>query len=157
MLNHSLVFWKSKLSWLISSRTCFQLESDLLVLEWGRWAAASCCRPKVGLWKRRLLRRSNFCFMAARLLHSWTNLSTCRGERGHNTSLHIQFQDESEGAGAFIFNTNWWFGYWRLFKSKTFFSFSILKIHLSWKQTIQTSKAEIHTKTHKETVFKIAE
>lgn len=76
------------------SRAYFQLESDLLVLEWGRWAVASCCKPRAGLWKRRLLRRSSFFFMAARLLHSWTNLSTCRGTR-HLTSYSISSRNRN--------------------------------------------------------------
>lgn len=93
MFNHREVFESQSRAF--PSRTYVQLESDLLVLEWGRWAAASCCKPKVGLWKRRPLRRSSFCFMAARLLHSWTNFSTCGG-KGHDISLHIQFQPETE-------------------------------------------------------------
>lgn len=67
--------------------THFPLRSDLLVLECGRRAAASWCMPRLGLWKRSPLRRSSFCFMAGRLLHSWTNLSTC----GREATPHIMF------------------------------------------------------------------
>lgn len=75
---------------LIGWKWCVYMESNLLVLLGVCWAAASCCRPRVGLRKRRPLRRSSFCFMAARLFHSWTNLSTCREDATSHFILNFK-------------------------------------------------------------------
>lgn len=104
-----------------SSRTHFQWESDLLVLDWDCWVAASCCKPRVGLWKRRPLRRSSFCFMAARLLHSWTNLSTCREDTTSHFIFNFKLKQKALEPSSLTQIDSLDTG--ALFKSKTFFYF----------------------------------